>query len=1093
MIPDLHRRVSARHRESLRQEAAPRRLKFAKRLLFRLFLGGLLSSGLSIPALVATQPNKGTPPSQEQKSAARLEYDNLSAAGLAAQDQQRFGDALKNFQAALLIAEREKWEQEAARCLNLIGNVHNGSGDYNKALEFHQRGLKLREKLGNDGEIASSLYNVGNDYYGLRQYAEALDHYQRSLKLREKVGNQAQIAWAHNNIGIVHRMLGQYELARQSHQSALQIREKLGDEHAVAVSLYNLGLVYSSLEQPDQALESHLRALRIREKLGIDQDISASLDNIGVIYYSLRRYDQALHYYQRSLKLEEKLGREAFIAYGLEKIGDVYFNLKQFRFALDSYKRAVTRWQNLGSERDFARILGYVGGAYYTLGDLEKALDHYLRALKLNEKLDAEGAVASNQQDIGRTFFKLGLYEKAREYWQRASKIWEKTGNERELAWCLVGMGAVLSPSEELSYYRRSLSIFEKLGDDRGIAGCLNNIGAVYQSRGQYDESMEFLQRSLALWERIEDEAEIARTVSSIGDVFKSRGQVDKALEHYQRALQLREKIGNELDIAVTLDTIGWNLAEEGRLEEAEEAYARAKELLESISRQVRDPVELGAFQAANQGSLYARFAALRIRQGKPEAALELVEGGRLRGLGQQVDLSEKTLARILSSKDAKVLQSAQDLVALKSGVVRVLKESSAKKEEVEARGKELADARFNLARVKDELFLKYPDFQMLVGEKPANAPQILAYARRHPDTVFVEYAEIGDDLLMFTIDRDGIRAKELRAAAPHKLVEDYLEAVQTSDARERELAKALFGLLVPPEAAEAGKRIVFVPDGSLADLPFAALMDSGGKRLIEEHAVSTSLSLGLFLWQSTPRESEGGLLAIADPTGQGGEVVENPVRGGFGPLPGAREEGKAVVATLPGSLALTGKEANEGRVKEGAPKYAVLHFACHGNLAVDPRHSALVLAKEAEGAAEDGFLTAEEIWGMPLTANLAVLSACHTGQGVNQGGEGLMGLTWAFRAAGVPSIVASKWQVDDAATSRIMVKFYEELKRGARKDDALRTAMLAEMNYPVTSGRPRSEPVSVPGLKPGQRRSNAFYWAAFQLIGDAEPLKLGK
>jgi CHAT domain-containing protein len=132
--------------------------------------------------------------------------------------------------------------------------------------------------------------------------------------------------------------------------------------------------------------------------------------------------------------------------------------------------------------------------------------------------------------------------------------------------------------------------------------------------------------------------------------------------------------------------------------------------------------------------------------------------------------------------------------------------------------------------------------------------------------------------------------------------------------------------------------------------------------------------------------------------------------------------------------------------------------------------------------------LTSEDIMSMRLSAKLAVLSACQTGEGLEWGGDGLMGLTWAFRAAGVPAIVASKWEVDDQATARMMVTFYHELLAGARKDDALRTAMLQEMKLQENGSAPRMVPVT--GSTPPTKRSSVYYWGAFQLIGDASPLK---
>jgi CHAT domain-containing protein len=67
--------------------------------------------------------------------------------------------------------------------------------------------------------------------------------------------------------------------------------------------------------------------------------------------------------------------------------------------------------------------------------------------------------------------------------------------------------------------------------------------------------------------------------------------------------------------------------------------------------------------------------------------------------------------------------------------------------------------------------------------------------------------------------------------------------------------------------------------------------------------------------------------------------------------------------------------------------------------------------------------------------------------------------------------VVASQWSVDDVATSRLMMVFYQSLLRGARKDEALRQAMLA--------------------VKHSLDRARPEYWAAFEVLGDTTPLLL--
>jgi CHAT domain-containing protein len=272
-------------------------------------------------------------------------------------------------------------------------------------------------------------------------------------------------------------------------------------------------------------------------------------------------------------------------------------------------------------------------------------------------------------------------------------------------------------------------------------------------------------------------------------------------------------------------------------------------------------------------------------------------------------------------------------------------------------------------------------------------------------------------------------------------------------------------GLLAPGRCA----RLVLAAEGPLLDIPFAALMNAGGKRLLERYALSTAISLGILLWRENPRDPSASLLCVADPMGEKGQRLVSAARGGeFGALQHAREEGEAVVNLFPGAVGLVGPAARKAALRQAMGRYALLHFATHGYLdAKNSLLSALVLAPEPEGSAEDGMLAAREIAGIPLAARLAVLSACETGRGQERGGEGLQGLAWAFRAAGCPSVVASLWQVDDAATSRLMVGFYRQLKAGRRKDEALRAAMLAVK----------------------RKQAAPYYWAAFQVIGDCAPL----
>ena len=144
--------------------------------------------------------------------------------------------------------------------------------------------------------------------------------------------------------------------------------------------------------------------------------------------------------------------------------------------------------------------------------------------------------------------------------------------------------------------------------------------------------------------------------------------------------------------------------------------------------------------------------------------------------------------------------------------------------------------------------------------------------------------------------------------------------------------------------------------------------------------------------------------------------------------------------------------QASEGKVKSSIMKdFDFIHFACHGLLNDD--FQGLVLSQLlAKKSSEDGYFTLNEIMNCAFNAKLVVLSACQTGLGKLERGEGVTGLTRAVMYAGTPAVVASLRDVDDMATKDLMVKFYKNmLEKNLDKTEALRQAkleLLKNKNY---------------------------------------------
>jgi CHAT domain-containing protein len=123
----------------------------------------------------------------------------------------------------------------------------------------------------------------------------------------------------------------------------------------------------------------------------------------------------------------------------------------------------------------------------------------------------------------------------------------------------------------------------------------------------------------------------------------------------------------------------------------------------------------------------------------------------------------------------------------------------------------------------------------------------------------------------------------------------------------------------------------------------------------------------------------------------------------------------------------------------------------------------------------EDGLLHAYELYNLRLPADLAVLSACNTGFGRLQAGEGVMSLAHAFRYAGCRSIVMSLWPAEDESTAFIVERFYAHLAGGLPKDEALRLARLDYLD--------QADPL----------RAHPYYWTHLVAMGDMTPLRKNK
>jgi CHAT domain-containing protein len=183
------------------------------------------------------------------------------------------------------------------------------------------------------------------------------------------------------------------------------------------------------------------------------------------------------------------------------------------------------------------------------------------------------------------------------------------------------------------------------------------------------------------------------------------------------------------------------------------------------------------------------------------------------------------------------------------------------------------------------------------------------------------------------------------------------------------------------------------------------------------------------------------------------------------------RREAQSLLALAPAGQAQGALDFDANRAAAAGSQlqhFRYVHFATHGFLVdAHPDLSGLVLSLvDREGRAQPGLMTTADVFDMHLDAQLVVLSGCRTALGRELRGEGLVGLARAFMYAGARGVLASLWQVDDAATAELMTSLYRGLlQRGEAPAAALRGAQRE--------------------LLTRRRFRHPYYWAAFQLQGD--------
>jgi CHAT domain-containing protein len=321
-----------------------------------------------------------------------------------------------------------------------------------------------------------------------------------------------------------------------------------------------------------------------------------------------------------------------------------------------------------------------------------------------------------------------------------------------------------------------------------------------------------------------------------------------------------------------------------------------------------------------------------------------------------------------------------------------------------------------------------------------------------------IAYSVLPRGLAAWVYDDRGVRSnwvqgnpKEIQAQVQRfrTLCSDFTS--EQSDVERN--ARNLFDVLVAPiEKQIASDRLLIIDaDDALAEIPFEALIDSQGHYLGDRFPIVASRGI---YYRSDFRESASikpdSIALIAAVPAPAADLYSL-----LTPLPDAVAEADAVASRFVSVQLLHGSQVTVKAIADGLPNAQLFHFA--GHALASASHSGLLLS--------DSFLRAGDLRKIPISRlQLAVLSACET-QDYSAGDSGDSdGLVRVFLAAGVPNVVASRWNVDSSATRQFMELFYQNLLDGRSVADSIRKAQVS--------------------LRSHSGMSHPFYWAAFSAFG---------
>ncbi len=868
----------------------------------------------------------------------------------------------------------------------------------------------------------------------------------------------------------------------------------------------------------EDALNHSLEALRIRtEKFGANSLYVASvLSNLGVIKSQMGLTDQAIEYYQMALNIYSSKGEAE-----LKRLGAVHQNLAICFSAQGDIEKADSYYEN--AKRIFQKLNLTNSDLYESLllnltsynidyNNLSKAEEYNKQSFKISTPKKYEYIKWFNK---GQILFKRKEYRQSILTFEKALKIGERDsdGNFPEKERIEMNLGDVYLEMEDfdrsLMHYLTAKELIEKRDEKQSIpySSCLKGMGLNYLRKKSSESkvenflslqkinivtSLDYFQKAIIAitpgftfedWNANPDpEITIDKTI--LLDALKNKAEALFMLARLEEKQENNEDCVRNLKLAL-------------------ETYDLALKTIHLIRNGFQNQ-KSRLFLSENEHPVYSNAVEVAVRLYERtndryffERGFEFSERSRSSDFQSMLrELQAKEISEIPDSLLRKESLLKGDIATFENFIFN-----------------ERSTAAPDLKKInqwKDKIFSLNQNYQQMISFIEKKYPRY--YQNKYADPIvsvdkvqhsldrreaFIEYF-INDavknsqgDLYIFVItDHEYKLIHKPLAPGFSNTVDQFLQFIKNGMVlnthkadyiKYARNAHALYQLLIEPVIPSMQNyKLVIVPDDKLAYLPFDAFLSSAADTtrmdfrkldyLVHHNAISYTYSATLLYYYFQNNLKYKNNLAAFAPDYSSGPQESKDEADQFLPLPGAEAEVTGLTGLIPGDL-YTGANGTKQKFLKNAERYDILHLAMHTILNDTlPLYSKLVFSPDVSGKG-DRTLNTYEIYNLKLNSDMVVLSGCNTGSGKLQKGEGVMSLARAFLYAGCPSIIMTLWNVEDVASSAMMIEFYRNIKNGYSKDEALRRAKISYLS--------QADPM----------KAHPYFWLGYVSIGKQTPL----